>query len=318
MPARSEIQAEITAAQDRVRRKYLKNLARHTGTDTILYASAFTSKRIPNLPSYVISVTIEDMQGFMAAVHGLKGPNLDLILHSPGGSLEAAEQIVKYLRAKFTRIRAFIPQNAMSAATMIACACDEIFMGKESALGPIDPQITLPGPNGPFTVAAYSVLQEFAFAQQSVANDPRVAPLWVSKIKDYPVGLLDLCQQTMMVSQERVATWLAQYMFKGEANAVQKGQEIGQWLGNASLHKTHGRPISISEALEKGLKVTPLENEQKLQDLVLSVYHATCITFETTGCVKIIENQNEKGWYVALAPGQMMVVPPPNRNHQSP
>jgi ClpP class serine protease len=120
MPARSEIQAEITAAQDKVRRKYLKGLANHTGTDTILYASAFTSKRIPNLPGYVLSVTIEDMQGFMAAVHGLKSPNLDLILHSPGGSLEAAEQIVNYLRAKFTKIRAFVPQNAMSAATMIA------------------------------------------------------------------------------------------------------------------------------------------------------------------------------------------------------
>lgn len=313
MPARSEIQAEITAAQDKVRRKYLKQLANHTSTDSILYASAFTSKRVPNLPGYVLSVTIEDIQGFMAAVHGLSGPNLDLILHSPGGSLEAAEQIVNYLRAKFTKIRAIIPQNAMSAATMIACACDEIVMGKESALGPIDPQITLPGPNGPFTVAAHSVLREFQFAQQSVANDPRVAPLWVSKIKDYPVGLLDLCDQTISVSKERVRTWLGQYMFKGEADGQAKANEIAEWLGTATNHKTHGRPISITEAQAKGLKITPLESDQKVQDLVLSVFHAMCITFETTGCVKLIENQHEKGWYVALAPGQLVVPPNPNR-----
>jgi ClpP class serine protease len=61
----------------------------------------------------------------MAALHGAKNSNLDIIIHSPGGSLEAAEQIVNYLRAKQGHIRAIIPQNAMSAATMIACACKE-------------------------------------------------------------------------------------------------------------------------------------------------------------------------------------------------
>jgi hypothetical protein len=186
-------------------------------------------------------------------------------------------------------------------------------MGKESALGPIDPQITLPGPNGPFTVAAHSVLQEFGLAQRSVATDPRVAPLWVSKIKDYPVGLLDLCHQTITVSKERVGTWLTQNMFRGESDAAMKGKGIGDWLSNAALHKTHGRPISIAEAQSIGLKVTPLENDQKIQDLVLSVFHSMCITFETTGCVKMIENHNEKGWYVTLAPGQLIVPQPPNR-----
>jgi len=33
----------------------------------------------------------------MAALHGLKNDKLDLILHSPGGSLDAADQIVQYL-----------------------------------------------------------------------------------------------------------------------------------------------------------------------------------------------------------------------------
>ena len=102
-------------------------------------------------------------------------------------------------------------------------------------------------------------------------------------------------------------------MFLGETDAVNKGRGIADWLGNAAFHKTHGRPISISEAQSIGLKLTPLENDQKVQDLVLSVFHAMCITFETTGCVKMIENQNEKGWYVALAPGQLNVPQQPNR-----
>jgi hypothetical protein len=101
-----------------------------------------------------------------------------LIRHSPGGSLEAADQIVQYLRSKFTHIRAIVPQNAMSAAMMLACACDEIIMGKRSAIGPIDPQITFPVQNGHFTAPAQAILAEFDEAQKAVIADPRTAVLW--------------------------------------------------------------------------------------------------------------------------------------------
>lgn len=140
MPNRNEIYEEIgkarAAAQDDVRRRYLKELNELTKRDTIIYATAFSSKRLPQLPSFLISLTSDDIQGFISALHGLNGKKLDLILHSPGGSLEAAEQIVSYLRSKYGHIRAIVPQNAMSAATMLACACDEIVMGKHSAIGP--------------------------------------------------------------------------------------------------------------------------------------------------------------------------------------
>src|SRR3990172_558899 len=150
VPARVDIQKEIlvlrSTAQDLVRRRFLKQLREHTKRDTIVYASDFLSLKAPKLAQGVVSITSQDIQGFMAALHGLKGTELDLILHSPGGSLEAADQVVQYLRSKYKHLRAIIPQNAMSAATMIACACDEIIMGKQSAIGPTDPQITFPTP----------------------------------------------------------------------------------------------------------------------------------------------------------------------------
>jgi len=116
MPARNEIYSSITGASDSVRRKYLKELADYTKRDTILYSSAFISYK-PNVPGILISVTNQDIQSFMAGMQGLNSDKLDLILHSPGGSLEAAEQIVKYLRNKYSYIRAIVPQNAMSAGT---------------------------------------------------------------------------------------------------------------------------------------------------------------------------------------------------------
>jgi hypothetical protein len=250
MPARAEIQQEIEAAkhsaQDNVRRRFLRDLAKYTGLDTILYMSGFTSIKASMLPPTLQSISVEDIQGFMAALNGLKGKQLDLIIHSPGGSLEAADQIVQYLRSKYQHIRAIIPQNAMSAAIMIACACEEIVMGKQSAIGPIDPQITLPSPHGQFTAPTQSILDDFDRAKSSILEDPRTAPLWISRINSLPPGILNICSNTIANSKAKVAEWLDSYMFKGMEN--KKGAEIAEWLGSASEHKTHGRPIGITLA----------------------------------------------------------------------
>src|SRR5258706_6904061 len=110
---------------DSVRRKYLLNLHQLTGRSVILYTTDWLRGRIPG----ATSIALEDMQGMMEVCKNLPGPNLDLIIHSPGGSAEATASIVKYLRRKYTHIRAFIPLAAMSAATMWALAADEIYMG---------------------------------------------------------------------------------------------------------------------------------------------------------------------------------------------
>ena len=302
MPTQNEIFEHIVnlknAAQDGVRREYLRDLHDYTQRDTILYASAFSSRKLPQVPGFLVSITLEDIQGFMAALQGLKGEQLDLILHSPGGSLEAADQIVQYLRSKYSNIRAIVPQNAMSAATMIACACDQIVMGKHSAIGPIDPQINLPSQNGVFTAPAQAILDEFRQAKQEVIEDPRTAPLWISKIQSYPNGLLNICQSTIRLSIEKVAEWLNLYMFADLSPDKRKGQSIAEWLGNATLHKTHGRPINFATAREIGLTVDLLEDDQILQEKVLSVFHAMTTTLEITQCVKFIENHDGKGWYL--------------------
>ena len=300
MPNRNDVLQDIMSrragGQDAVRRAYLADLATYTGRDTILYCSAFTSKKLAQLPGFLVSITIEDVQNFMGALHGLKGDNLDLILHSPGGSLEAADQIVQYLRAKYKHIRVIVPQNAMSAATAIACAADEIIMGKHSALGPIDPQMTFPTQNGHVITPAQSILDEFQQAKAEVIADPRTAPLWASRIQNFPPGFLHVCQQTIQLSIQKVAEWLDAYMF-ASAPGNPSGT-IAAWLGNASVHKTHGRPITMALAQSIGLCVTALEADQLLQEKVLSVFHAATITHELTDCVKLTENHHGRGAYL--------------------
>lgn len=56
--------------------------------------------------------------------------------------------------------------------------------------------------------------------------------------------------------------------------------------------KTHERQINYQEARKIGLKVELLEDDQKLQDLVLTVHHCYMHTLSNTAAFKIIENHN--------------------------
>lgn len=311
MPTRTEIHDEINegAHPDFVRRKYLAALSKVTGNDTIIYFAGFGPKLIGlGLPSSLISIVPDDVQAFMSALNGLNGEHLDLVLQSGGGSLEAAEQLVNYLRAKYLRVRVIVPHQAMSAATMIACSCNSIVMGKHSALGPVDPQITLPNGAGSFQVPAQAVLDDFERAKREVADSPKVAPLWAAKFQSLPHGVLSMCQTVMDRSVEKVAEWLNSYMIED----LSKCKDIAKWLGDAGTHKSHGRPICLEVARSKGLVVEALEENPAFQDAVLSVFHASMLTLETTNCVKMVENHTGRGLY-----RQLNVAPRPQQTSPS-
>jgi len=70
---------------------------------------------------------------------------------------------------------------------------------------------------------------------------------------------------------------------------------------NHTFFKSHGRHIGIDEARALGLKITALEEDQTLQDLVLSVFHRATQTLDATNAVKIIENHMGFAFIKALA-----------------
>ena len=241
-----------------------------------------------------VQINPNDIQSLMSALRGLKNDKLDLILVSGGGSGYTAEQIVSYLRAKYKHIRAIIPQNAMSAATMIACACDSILMGKQSALGPIDPQMVLRDAHGGMiSMAAQEVLAEAEMAKAEISANPRVAPFWALKVQGLPLGFLTSCETASKRSISSVEDWLHVYMQLPK----DKAKAIAAWLGDSKTHKSHGKPISAATALGEGLKIDALEDDQHLQDKVLDVFHAATMTLTMTDCVKIVENHEGRGEY---------------------
>lgn len=266
---------------DHLRRRCLSKLHKATGRNIIAYYSGWLSRPRPN-PALIIND--EDKNALMATVHEMdRSKGLDILLHTPGGDVAAVESLVDYLRKMFgTDMRAIVPQLAMSAGTMLACACSKIIMGKQSNLGPMDPQL-----NG---IPAAGVLAEFKQALEQVKADPGALALWQQIIGKYHPTFLGSCQKAIEWSKSITTDWLVTGMFAGDAAGKEKAERIVAGLTDGGMVLNHSRHIHL-EALEGlGLKIDRMEADDKLQDLILTVHHAFMHTFSMTPALKIVEN----------------------------
>ncbi len=290
MPSWNDVLEEIQAAgstHDLIRRNYLKQLYDYTGRNVIAYYSGWLQKGQMQREGVVgFEVNDGDKDGFMATIHELdRSKGLDLILHTPGGETAATESLVDYLHSMFgTNIRAIVPHAALSAGTMIALAGNEIVMGKHSSLGPIDPQI--------FGMPAHGIVEEFQRAADEVQKNPARIPLWQPIIAKYHPTLIGEAEKSIKWSAQMVKAWLVNGMFAGDADAATKADRVLQELGDHALTLSHARHISLQKAKDIGLKVVALEDDQWLQDAVLTVHHVFVQTLTATRAIKIIENHN--------------------------
>lgn len=66
---------------------------------------------------------------------------VDVVLHSSGGDINTAYQIIETLRRHCRSMATIVPIYAKSAASLFLLASDEIIMGELAELGPLDTQI---------------------------------------------------------------------------------------------------------------------------------------------------------------------------------
>lgn len=207
MPTWSEILAELNQsaqanggvpAFDAIRRRHLSRLSEYTKRATILYSTDWLTGG-----STSSMITLEDMQALMEVMKGLSGPDLDLVLHSPGGSAEAVDSMVRYIRQKFTgEVRIFVPLAAMSAGTMLALSANRVVMGKHSQLGPVDPQIV--APQQARFQPARAIIEQFERAKAECRADPTVLSAWLPILQQYGPGLISECENAEQLSKDLV------------------------------------------------------------------------------------------------------------------
>ncbi|MDP1727218.1 MAG: ATP-dependent Clp protease proteolytic subunit [Bacteroidota bacterium] len=285
----------VTNNLDVIRRKYLLKIYKKTGRNVIAYYSGWLQR--PN--SIDVIVNDKDKNAFMVNIHKLdRTKGLDLILHTPGGDLAATESIVDYLNQMFKNdVRAIIPQISMSAGTMIALSCKEIIMGKQSNLGPIDPQMG--------GVACQAVLDEFEKAKDDIKANPQAAPLWQVIVSKYHPTFLGSCRNSIDWSEKLAHDWLKRNMCAGDETRTNK---ILKEFSDHKTNKSHARHISKDKCKEIGLSILDMEEDNELQDLILTVHHSFMHTFSQSATTKIVENHLGIA-YVESLPLQIPQIP---------
>ena len=291
MPSWGEIHAQLRNMEnplDGMRHRYLDIMHRYTGRNIIAYYSAFIQK--PGLEG--TGIDDNDKNAFMQTMCGLdRSSGLDLILHTPGGGIAATESIVFYLKKMFGNdIRVFVPQMAMSAGTMISLASKEIVMGKQSNLGPIDPQY------GGMSCAG--IIEEFETAMEDVARDPKTANIWGRIIGKYHPTFVGDCKKAIDWADSIVNQWLKDNMFSEFSDKGKKAAKVLNTLSSHNKTYSHSRHIHIDELKALGIKIVELENLDNrvigdckdLQDCVLTLHHTYMQTFATSDAFKIVEN----------------------------
>ena len=253
--------------------------------------SGFLQK--PSVPSSTISISREDINGLMCAAHGLDFTRgLSLVVHTPGGDMASTETMVDYLRSKFKYIEAIVPVYAMSGGTMIALNSNKIVMGRQSQLGPIDAQLQVPGGY----VSASSILDQFNTAKKEIDEDREAAVVWAPILQAMGPSLLSQAQRALDLGQQIAEFGLQNYMFEGKLDSDRQAREVAAYFNSEDVHLNHGRRIGVEECAGQGLTVERLEDDQGLQDEVLTAYHLLTIVFEQSAAVKIVRNHEGQGW----------------------
>ena len=288
---------ELVPEKEKDRSKWIADMSRAAAADirdlygrnVLYYASAFLQKRGPG---FLTSVDREDLNGFMAGIYGCDpAEGLLLMLHTPGGVAGAAQTIVEYLRSKFDRIDALVPTYAMSAGTMIALGCDRIVMGRQSQLGPTDPQLIVSG--RPYS--AHSIVDQFKRARADISGDPELARAWAPILRSYGPALLEEAHRNLSYGADVVKSWLKQYMFAGKKDASALASRAAAFF-SGEQHGDHGRRIGRDAARGAGLEILDLEDRQELQDAALTLYHLSTLAFERGPATKIVYSSTGALW----------------------
>jgi ClpP class serine protease len=175
-------------------------------------------------------IDIEDSENVLRAIR-LTPPEMpiDLVLHTPGGLVLAAEQIASALRRHPGAATVFVPHYAMSGGALIALAADEIVMDPNAVLGPVDPQLGL----GQGSVAAASILA--ALAQPNPNRD------------DQTLILGDMAEKALRQVHATVKVLLLDRHAEADAERLATKLSSGVW--------THDYPLQVEELRQLGFTV---------------------------------------------------------------
>lgn len=264
------------------RKRQLQRISQLRGGRDVLVFAADLNKEIPPISiSYVDILPISDQ------LSNLNGNALDLILETPGGSGEAAEDIVRILRGRYSDLAVIIPGWAKSAGTIMAMAADEVLMGPTSALGPIDAQLLWQGKR----FSAGALLEGMRKIMGEVQDKGILNKAYIPILQGVSPGELQSAQNALDFAIKVVTQWLAQYKFKSwqrhsstgqavtEEEKLARAKEIATQLCDNKRWLTHGRSIKLEDLQAMRLLIQDYGQQPEVADAINRYYALLQMTF---------------------------------------
>jgi len=173
-------------------------------------------------------ISIEDSEAVLRAIRLTPADQpIDVILHTPGGLVLAAEQIATALAAHKGKVTVFVPHYAMSGGTLIALAADEIVMDPNAVLGPVDPQL------GQLPAASIVKILDYKKPEQAT---------------DLALIVIDIAKKARAQVSSYLGDLLSKHYSKDKAQELANTLSEGRW--------THDYPITVQGARDLGIPVS--------------------------------------------------------------
>lgn len=192
-----------------------------------------------------------DTLGFVDMLHNIKpGDPIDLLLHTPGGDVDAAEKLITLVRSaagEDGQLRVIVPDYAKSAGTLMALGANAIVMSESSELGPIDPQVSSKDGNGSdviYSVLTYLNAYDAAKAALREASDDLGNRITFEKFDPTIV-------RKFQSVRDRARSF-AENLLKRRGKNFSK---IANELMDVNKYQSHGQMIGWEAATEIGLTV---------------------------------------------------------------
>jgi len=276
---------------DAERKKQLRKISEIRKRPILVFASALNKIEFP------ISISYDDKLPFMDQLNSINGIKIDIIIETPGGSGETVDDLVRTIRDRFEKVGFIIPGYAKSAGTLMVMAGDEILMGPNSALGPIDAQIFQKGK----VYSAHAFLEWLNKTKKEVDETGKLNMALVPILQNISPGELESYQNALDFGKGLLKEWLPKYKFKfwekhkktGKKveyeEKVKRAGKIANDLCNHSKWKTHDKPIKISDLRDLRLIIDDFSEKSDLQEAIERYYTLMLLYFERTPAYKLYE-----------------------------
>jgi hypothetical protein len=185
-----------------------------------------------------------------------------------------------------------VPDQAKSAATLIALGAHEIIMGPSADLGPIDPQIQLPSKPGSL-VAAKDLIAAVEDAAQKVQEAKETYPLYAALLSDVTQIMVQQARSAISRTGDLLHLALNAPSGRDKAQADDLFVTLKPVLIDES--KSHAAIFGPAEAIAAGLPVRQLvppdPQWQKIWRIWTRYYSLNSRVYEGARASKVFPNR---------------------------